>query len=261
MAFFDEYFFDSSYDSTRFCYARARLLREAEKREPVVDAVMTTLKAPVKAAQRKRMQVEDKVAVLGDHIPHLARVKNSEWSGSEREEIFAAGLFLSKASAGEKAKVFCPVKKEEDLRGPIRGWLEGQKLAVHDEVPMGTSRVDVVGYRPESLWHGAERVVAVELKNQLSQLKRGLDQMTNYSEYAHEVYLACTPALAASYLRGHFRAREVGQWDPNALERKLQKFGFGLLLVEEGEVFQARDSSVFRPDEPRLAELRGSIEI
>ncbi|GAB5546204.1 MAG: hypothetical protein SangKO_059640 [Sandaracinaceae bacterium] len=259
MAFFDGYFLDESYDTTRFCHARSRLLREAEKREGVIDAVMTALKAPFNSAQRKRMKAKDKAAALAEHIPHLARMRNSEWQKCSAPEIFAAGLFLSKAKAEEKAKVFCPVKREEDLRKPVRKWLAKQKLAAHDEVPMGQSRVDLAGHKLGSFFGGPEQIVAVELKNQLSQLKRGLDQMTNYSDYAHEVYLACTPALAASYLRGHFNAKDVGRWDPDALNRKLSKFGIGLLLVENGKVFKVRNSNSFRPAEHRQAEVRGSI--
>lgn len=258
MAFYDGYFFDESYDTTRYCYARARLLREAAKRDQVIDAVMTTLKTPLNGAQRKRLEMKEKLAALQEHIPHLQRLNNSEWRGCEPAEIFAAGIFLSKTSGADKASIFCPVAREEDLRQPIRDWLGGDKLEPHDEVPMGQSRVDVVGHKPAGFL-SSERIIAVELKNQLAQLKRGLDQMTNYSDYAHHVYLACTPALAATYLRNHFNAKEVGRWDPKALDRKLEKFGVGLLLVENGQVFEVRRPKLFYPDEQRLVELRGAI--
>jgi hypothetical protein len=62
-------------------------------------------------------------------------------------------------------------------------------------------------------------------------MKRGLDQMTTFAEYSHEVYMACTPDLAAQYLFKHANARSVRHWDPDVLDNKLERFGFGLLLV------------------------------
>lgn len=260
MSFFDDYFFDQSNDTERYCYARVRRLREAEKDPAVVDAVLTGLKAPLNAAARKRMTPAEKSAALEAHVGHLQSLKGSEWRKSPAGEIFAAAIHLSKAPAKAKAALFSPVKQEEALRKPIRAWLERANLVAHDEVPMGTSRVDVVGYQPKTFWK-VEHVVSVELKNQLSQLKRGLDQMTNYADYSHQVYLACTPALAASYLLQHFKAKEVGEWDPKALERKLEKFGIGLLLVEDETVYEVRSAKELSPAEKQLRELRGAIGV
>ncbi len=67
--------------------------------------------------------------------------------------------------------------------------------------------------------------------------------MTTYADYAHEVYLACTPAMAAEYLRKHADSREAKRWDREAFDRKLQKLGVGMLLVE-GDARRTRPNDV-----------------
>ena len=52
--------------------------------------------------------------------------------------------------------------------------------------------------------------------------------------------------MAADYLCAHASSRGVKSWDPSALDRKLQKLGFGLLLVEGSRVFEHL-APVFNP--------------
>ena len=62
--------------------------------------------------------------------------------------------------------------------------------------------------------------------------------MGSFAEYAHTVYLACTPAFAADYLERNADHRAVNHWDPTLLDRKLKLGGFGLLIVERDAVFE-----------------------
>ncbi len=119
---------------------------------------------------------------------------------------------------------------------------------------MGRCRVDLVGYRSAGFLR-AGRAVAVELKNDLGQLKRGLDQMATFRDYGHEVYLACTPALAAEYLDSHAEAPGVRRWDSAVFDRKLGEFGFGLLLVEDDDVNVHLEPRRKEVAEDKLAEL------
>jgi len=81
----------------------------------------------------------------------------------------------------------------------------------------------------------------VELKNSEAQLRRGLDQMTAFAEYVNEVWLACTPLMAAEYLHKHTASKTVRRWDPEVLNRKVSEFGSGLLIVADsgGRVIEA----------------------
>ena len=123
---------------------------------------------------------------------------------------------------------------------------------------MGTKRADVVGYTPGGLF-GSPRVVTVELKNDLAQMSRGLDQMTTYDEFSTAVYLACTPRLAADFLKKHAASPGVRRWEPDALDRKLEKFGFGLLLVEGEEVTEVRSARTSSIDAKRLEQLQANL--
>jgi hypothetical protein len=92
-------------------------------------------------------------------------------------------------------------------------------MTPYAEVPCGTKRPDLVGVKKARLLSRG-RTVAVELKNSEAQLRRGLDQMTTFAEYVNEVWLACTPLMAAEYLHKHTASKTVRHWDPEVLNRK-----------------------------------------
>ena len=79
--------------------------------------------------------------------------------------------------------------------------------------------------------------MAVELKNDLAEFKRFCDQASNYRLYADQVYLACTPHMAAEYVKKHAMPRgKLKKWDPEVFNDKLKGIGCGLLLVLGDEV-------------------------
>ncbi|MGH9895316.1 MAG: hypothetical protein ACREA0_25705, partial [bacterium] len=82
-------------------------------------------------------------------------------------------------------------READDLLAPVGAWIREKGLEPYVEVPLGTKRIDVVGYKKGNFFV-AERVIGVELKNDLVQMERGLDQMTTFAEFAHATYLACT---------------------------------------------------------------------
>src|SRR5260370_13484779 len=92
------------------------------------------------------------------------------------------------------------------------------------------SSVDVLGHKKGFL--SGNRLLSIELKNEVGQFERALDQMTTFRQYTQLTYLACTPTMAADYLDRHAEARGVKQWDSAVFKNKLESFGFGLLLVE-----------------------------
>lgn len=164
-------------------------------------------------------------------------MRTSRWYDQAPAEVIAAAMVEAKLSAAERDAVLPKVRREADLAAPAVNWVRQRTKLVMEEVPMGTKRADVVGYRPGGLLTSAS-IVTLELKNDLVQLNRGLDQMTSYRDYSTHVYLACTPRLAAEYLKHHANSRGVRRWEPDALQRKLEAFGFGLLLVEGDAVYE-----------------------
>jgi hypothetical protein len=174
-------------------------------------------------------------------------------------EVLAASIFRSNLSDKAVGNLFSDVAKEAELSAPIIRWLGGKKLTPYTEVPLGTKRIDIVGFQKPGLWDGA-KVVGIELKNDRSQLKRALDQMTTFAEYTHAMYLACTPWLAADYLDAHAEAPNVHHWDAEIFRRKLAAFGFGLLLVEGDAVYEVLAPKTREPHSGKLKEFVATIQ-
>ncbi len=213
-----------------YCYLDGKWLNTLLQDDRILDGLIEGLRVPGKAPHLRAKQPGEKLALIEAQIEHLRGMRSSLWHGVEAADVLAAHLYRLNMSKVARATMFSAVKREDDLAAPIVRWLEQQGLQAHEQVATGTRIPDVVGHRAAG-WLSSEHVVAVELKNDVQQLKRGLDQMTTFDEYAHEVYLACTPAMAAAYLDKHANAPTVRRWDPRILESKLERFGFGLLLV------------------------------
>lgn len=126
---------------------------------------------------------------------------------------------------------------------------------------MGRNRADVVGVKKSAVpWLFDPSVIAIELKNELSQLKRGIDQMTTFQDYAHQVYMACTPVLAHDYLRWHASSIGVQRWDPHCLRRKMEKIRAGLLIVEGATVTEMLVAGSGNVDASKLKEVMDQVE-
>lgn len=245
-----------------YCYLPGRYLQVLLEDARVLDKLMEELHVPGKTmAQLKRLPPEEKRSAIERQINNLRYEKNSIWYEVDAPEIIAATIWRS---AGVKlvAEIFNYVKAEKALLSPVAFWLRDERqFSVFTEVPMGAKQIDVLGYSKGTLW--GHNVTGVELKNDLEQFKRGLDQMTTFGQYAEEIYLACTPYMAAEYLSKHADARGVHHWDPDILNKKLRDFGFGLLLVRASwetpvvkEVLRPRRKSI---DDKKLRELLAQI--
>ena len=131
---------------------------------------------------------------------------------------------------------------------PVARWLAARTEEPYMEVQLGRRRIDVLG-------HKNGRLTAVELKNSDEEFRRGPDQMNSFAEYAHTVYLACTPAFAADYLERNADHRDVNRWDPTLLDRKLKQGGFGLLIVERDNVFEVIKPVEQNPSPERVSRV------
>jgi hypothetical protein len=241
-----------------YCYLPGLVLRALYEDPAVLDKLMEFLKVPAKnQAQLKRLPVQEKQLAIERQVSHLRSIEHAPWHNVDPPEVVAAAIWRSHGPK-QLANYFSQVKLEKMLLEPVAQWLhESRQLRPHPEIPMGTKRADVVGYAKGLLW--GHTVVAVELKNDLKQFERCIDQMSTFRQYAEEVYLACTPYMGAEYLDKHANARGVRHWDPHAFNRKLESLGFGLLLVMTStdgpfalEVLKPQRN---KPDDKRLKEV------
>ncbi len=230
-------FFGDMHDDERRSYLRVGPLKDVLRLPRVLDALILSLRVPCKSRTVRGLSDEEKFAAIQREIEHLCSTPFSPFCGVRHAEALAAVLLASDLPGSLVEELTRPVRLEHDLLDPVAAWLVGKGLSAHDEVRVGNNRVDVVGHRPTGVFRG-EEVVAVELKNSLTQLRRGMDQLATYAQYAHEIWLACTPELASQYLHAHGRASSVDRWDSKILDKKLQTIGCGLLLVEGDRVYE-----------------------
>jgi hypothetical protein len=104
------------------------------------------------------------------------------------------------------------------------------------------------------------RLVAVEAINDAREIDDALVRLKALDDRVHAMYLACTPAVAAEYL--HLQATAGGpaaRWDADALRRKLQAPGVGLLVVEGDAVAQVLLPQERKPNSAKVAELAATL--
>jgi hypothetical protein len=223
-------------DDERHCYIRSSKLIEYYSDPTVIAALMERLQVPGTTATHNLMNDQEKKAAIEAQIDFYSQTPSSFWYRVPPREILAASIWrcggdiLSQRVIEDK---FYDVAREEDLRRPVARWLQSRDEQPYMEIQLGRRRIDVLGYNTRG-----PRLTAVELKNSDEEFRRGPDQMGSFAEYAHAVYLACTPAFAADYLERNAEHRAVNHWDPTLLDRKLKQGGFGLLMVERDNVFE-----------------------
>lgn len=232
------------WSSNRYCYLRGKALDEAYDDPKILDAVLGQMKVPGKAKTLSGLSRQEKRRIVEDSARYISGQRSAVLRDLTPEEILAVQLWRTISIPDRrKAEIFSVVPREDMLLKPVSRWLKSRGLDPYKEVPMGRVRIDVLGHQPGGFF-SSETLVGVELKNDDSQLKRGLDQLFTVSEYVHQIYLACTPALAIDCLHRHAEAHSVQHWDSGILERKLKTIGCGLLIVEGQDV-----TEVVRPRE------------
>jgi hypothetical protein len=244
------YFVDQ--DTTRYCYLRLRLLKAAIKDAKVVDALVEELKVPVETGKNKMKAIERR-------IEELRGTKDSLWYEVPAPEVLAASIFRAKGRAGRVVEeLFREVPRIQDLAAPLLGWLRLADMTPYEGGASVTGPANLVGYRSGGFASGA-RIAGIVAANDASQLDRALDEMKTSKMYTNATYVACTPALAAAFLWAQASLPGVSRWDAEALRRRLQASGCGLLLVEGDAVAQAILPKERKLDKARLVEIATAI--
>jgi hypothetical protein len=256
-------------DAIRYCYLRATLVEKLLSNARVLDALLDELEVPgPRRAVLKKKSDAEKLQMVEHQIEHFRGTKTSRWYDVHPAEVFAASIYRSDLPERFVLnEIFSDVRREADLAAPVTKWLVSKGYNAYSEVPMGTKRIDLLGYKKGLLGHRMKarflglgsHLIGVELKNEHAQMARGLDQMTTFREYVDAMYLACTPAMAAEYLARHADGKKVLRYDPDVLKRKLESFGFGLLIVEGDAVFEVTAPKESAPGMARMQEVKEAI--
>ena len=212
----------------RFGYLEADeiLLRVSSgKRGPTnLQTLLEESKYPVRNVKNLRM--EELRGKLLSHADYRRSV-DDELSRLEPEEIIALTILESRGLPQRtKEEIFGHVSNERDLKPPVAEWLKDNKgVEVYSEVKIGKSVADLVGCK-DRVW--GKKLIAVEIKTDPEEMKRFLDQVTDYLMAADEVYLAATPYAITRYLYKYGKS----WYDPKVLENKLGLVGTGLMVVD-----------------------------
>jgi hypothetical protein len=165
---------------------------------------------------------KNKMKAIERRIEELRSTKSSLWHEVPAPEILTASIFRAKKLAGAFVDdLFRAVPRVQDLATP--------------------------------------RIVGIEATNDASQLDRALDEWKTSRANTHATYIACTPALAATFLWAQATRPGVSRWDAEALQRRLKASGCGLLLVEGDAVVQTVLPREHKLDRSKLVEMATAI--
>jgi hypothetical protein len=226
------------YRSTALGYLNPeRLLDRVFATKGLAPAFLDHLGWPARLPKERPGQVE----ALEKQLTHLTAT-DDRFRGVAIEHVLVVELYeFLKDREAQLAAMFLSTRDEKGLRAPFRArYLDRNKecMALHDEVAIGKSRVDVLGVIRKTIlgFSAGEVYAAYELKARYAEVKRALEQLSDYQAACEETYLVATPLLAIEYaLRS--APRRGDPLDPRCLESKLKALGAGLYLLysENGE--------------------------
>jgi len=235
-------------DLTRYAYLRLRRLKEAAQDARILEALARELDVPA--------DTNHQLEAIERRIEELRAAPDSFWRGVDAPEVLAASMLKSRRHATEAVdEVFRPVSRLQDLSKPLSEWLHVAGLTPQAGGVPRTGRANLIGARGGGMI-ASPRVVGIEAINDSAELESTLGEKS--IDNTHASYVACTPAVAASFL--WFNATRARHWDPDALRRGLEPSGRGLLIVEGDAVAQVIRAKERKPDKALLQQLAVDLQ-
>jgi hypothetical protein len=223
-------------------------LKEATKDPVILDALARELEVPAGAAEP--------LEAIERRIEELRAAPDAFWRGVEAPEVLAAMILKSRRHALEAVdQVFRAVPRLQDLSKPLSEWLHAAGLSPQPGGVPRTGRANLIGHRGGGMI-ASPRVVGIEVINDSAELEVTLSEKS--IDNTHAAYVACTPAVAASFL--WFNATRARRWDPDALRRGLEPSGRGLLIVEGDAIAQVIRAKERKPEKALLQQLAVDLQ-
>lgn len=216
----------------RYCYVRASALDQLLAAPGALEVLLQELTGEV----QQPSSVVDQLTRLKRQAIHLS-VTRSAFYGLSLEEIVVLCAYTSprfESFSFQQELLAEPSAGEQWER--CQAWLRERASHVASGEQVGVRRWPLVGYTPREDEGGSRFTVGVAPVIHCSSLDRDLPGLGADSGFAHEHYVACTPATALSYVRRAAHAAGSVRWDPFALDRRLRSLGLGLLLLEGRKV-------------------------
>lgn len=197
------------------------------KRPASVDALLTVMDYPGMPGSVRSLSVEEKLAKAVSQARHLQN-ELPEYKHLSIDDVLICECYIAFTDDRYKIPgehfdlIFGPVE-EQEMTEPVARFFYKQGYTIFTEVPIGKSRADIVAYNRT----GEPRLIAVELKVKVVQLKKCFAQLMDYQKGADTVYLATTPGCVVKYL-----SADVDEINPRALEEELSRCGAGLVILD-----------------------------
>lgn len=213
----------------RHCYVRPAALDQLLETPRVLELLAEELGVPANPASLSL--VEQLEAIRGRAI-HLA-VTASPFRGLSVEEIIVLTAYASRRfdhTSFKRQLVRQP--SPHDFQLACEAWLKQRSVVIRDGQRLGRPRWPMVGCSSADPHCRSQFTVAVLPVLDADALSGHVERTQYEADFAHEHYLACSPATALSYLEQQALSARPHSWDSLVLDRKLRTTGVGLLLVE-----------------------------
>jgi hypothetical protein len=223
----------SSNPARRHCYVRPAAVDQLLESPGALELLAEEL--GVEPAFSALSLLEQLDAIRARAI-HLA-VTHSPVRGLSIEEIIVVTAYASRRfdrSAWKRQLLRQPTQQE--LNHACEAWLMERSSSIFGGDRLGRPRWPMVGVRSSDPLEPDQFTVAVAPIADREALARELERLAAEATFAHEHYLACSPATALSYLDLQAHLTRPPRWDSLVLDRKLRTLGLGLLLVEPDNV-------------------------
>jgi hypothetical protein len=217
----------------RHCYARPSALDHLLETPGVLELLAEEL--GVTAEPAALSLVEQLEGIRGRAI-HLS-VTHSPFRGLSVEELIALVVYSSARfdhTAFKRELLRQPAQAE--LHHACEAWLRQRSSTLYNGQSLGRPQWPMVGCTSSDPLAPGQFTVAVLPILDHEALALQLERAGSEANFAHEHYLACSPATALNYLDRQAHLTRPTRWDSLALDRKLRTFGLGLLLVERDGV-------------------------
>lgn len=216
----------------RYCYVRAAALDQLLETPGVLELVADELGVRLPLAT---LSLVEQLEAIRRRAIHLA-VTDSPFRGLSLEEIVVVTAYASpRFSHTAWARELLRQPSNQELYRACEAWLRQRTATISSGSRLGRPRWPLVSGASQELDFG-ELLVAVAPLSDHRALDADLERLASEANFAHEHYLACSPATALAFLSARARATSPLRWDSLMLDRELRTLGLGLLLVERDSV-------------------------
>lgn len=192
--------------------------------EKNIDKVLEALLYPGNIKNLSRSQ---KLDALRAQAEHCIKVNpNLKFLTAKDVIVVYAWDELRHSSKREAERIFGHVKGEKKLKLPMAMYFRDKGYNVFEEVRISKSQADLLAF-PSSGW--SPETIGIELKTEVAQLRRALDQLTDYRVGVDKCYLGTTAYCVIDYIRASCTR---GSIKADILKEKLESIGVGLFTID-----------------------------